>query len=142
MSEAASAAAPPISRVEGRSFTDRTSMTVSWSAWPTCWAARPTPAAAYIVSSMFAINASISGVIFSTRSPFWRKAGWPYLTIGSIINRPVSERLRQLIDAGAVAGSDVKAAGADAHQQTGVVIQPKRFAQTESRVEVIARAGG
>src|SRR5260221_7523199 len=90
---------------------------------------------------MFAINSWISGVIFSMRSPFWRKAGWPYLTIGRIISRPGSERLRQLIDAGAVAGSDVKAAGADAHQQAGVVFQPERLAQAKARVEVIARAG-
>src|SRR5439155_19048736 len=48
--------------------------------------ARPTPAAAHIVSSKSSINCLIGAVIFSMRAPFCRRAGWPYLRIGKTIS--------------------------------------------------------
>src|SRR5437773_8496685 len=86
MKSATVAGLPCNSKVEGRSVAPRTSITVSCSAWPTCCAARPTPAAAYIVSSKSSINCLIGGVIFSMRAPLCRRAGWPYLRIGKTIS--------------------------------------------------------
>ena len=85
MNAATSEGLPSSSRVDGRSFMPRTSRTVSRKACPICWAARPTPAASYIVSNMSAMSWEISGVMDSMYAPFCRNTGWPNLTMGRII---------------------------------------------------------
>ena len=67
----------------GRSSESVTSSTVSCSGTPTCWAARPTPFAARIVSIISAASAFTSSVISPTGFPFCRRTGSPYFTISS-----------------------------------------------------------
>src|SRR5208282_2496662 len=119
---------PSTSIVEGRSVAPRTSRTVNCNGRPTCCAARPTPLLAYMVSNMSAMSFLISGVIFSSRAPFWRRAGWPYLTISRsmALGRGCGGGLHfggflheggNLGDGRALAGAHIVAAGGDAGEQ-------------------------
>ena len=82
MNASASAGCPEIQSWDGRSLTPRTSITVSWRAYPTCCAASPTPRSSRMVSNMSAISRLISGVTASMRAPFLRRTGSPYWTTG------------------------------------------------------------
>ena len=78
--------AMPSSRIAlGRSFMCGTSKTNNWSGRPTCWAARPMPSAARIVSIISSASWRIFASTFSTRRPLVRSAGWSCSVISRII---------------------------------------------------------
>ena len=70
-----STGSPSIDIVLGRSSIWCTSMTASCSGTPTCCAARPTPFAAAIVSSMSAASCRSSSSTWVIAAPRWRSTG-------------------------------------------------------------------
>src|SRR6185436_17607330 len=134
---ATSASRSLMAMVEGRSVTPRTSRTVSWRAWPICWAARPTPLWAYMVSNMSATSCLIAGVMLSTRSPFLRRTGVPYLTTSRIILSlfgPIAKQAGEVVDRRALRGANVEAAGGHAGEEAEIGLEAEQFAEAKTGI--------
>src|SRR3954471_13013891 len=138
---------PSSSKVEGRSLSAPvTSITVNCRSRPICWAARPTPCASCMVSNISWISFSISGVIFSMRFPFWRSTGSPYLLIFRtmaqlfrfLTGHPIPQHLHQVVNGRALCRLHIRAAGCDANENAGFIVEAEQFAEAKPRVEMVA----
>src|ERR1044071_10154614 len=108
----------------------------------------------------------IAGVIFSIRTPFWRRTGSPYLTTERIMGRwcpgsegaPFGRRLRDRVKISfarpfvqhfyelgkgrALGGADVVTAGGHAREQAEGVVEAEQFPEAKAGVEMVPGAGG
>src|ERR1035438_6774354 len=100
---------------------------------------------------MSSISCWILGVTASTRAPFWRSTGVPYLTTVRTIchsslvtcpsNWPIPQHSGQILHTGALARADIEATGRDTHQEAAFGVEPEQLAQAEAGIEMIACAG-